>query len=220
MTRANRLGEESSPYLRQHAQNPVHWHTWEQSDFEILQKEQRLLIISIGYATCHWCHVMERECFESEAAATLMNRHFHAIKVDREERPDLDQIYMQALQLLTGQGGWPLNIVATPDGRPLWGATYLPKKQWMDALEKIVALQTEKPDYLLEYARQFETGLRESQLPLIPEIKKPLAELNTTELLNNMLHGRDITWGGVSGTQIPNARSVTNISYRCPMAWA
>ena len=104
------------------------------------------MIISIGYATCHWCHVMESECFESKTVATLMNRHFHAIKVDREERPDLDQIYMQALQLLTGQGGWPLNIVATPDGRPLWGATYLPKKQWMEALEKIVALQTEKPD--------------------------------------------------------------------------
>ena len=203
MTKANRLGEESSPYLRQHAQNPVHWHTWEQSDFEVLQKEQRLLIISIGYATCHWCHVMERECFESEAVATLMNRHFHAIKVDREERPDLDQIYMQALQLLTGQGGWPLNIVATPDGRPLWGATYLPKKQWIEALEKIVTLQTEKPDYLLEYACQFETGLRESQLPLITEIKKPLAELNTAALLNHMLHGRDVTWGGYQAPKFP-----------------
>ena len=141
MASSNILGLENSPYLLQHAHNPVYWQTWEKTDFQYLQKNNTLLLISIGYATCHWCHVMENECFESESVADYMNVHFHNIKIDREERPDLDQIYMQALQLLTGQGGWPLNIVALPDGRPIWGCTYLPKEKWMVSLEKLIALQ-------------------------------------------------------------------------------
>ena len=125
MASANILGSETSPYLQQHATNPVYWQTWEKTDFTKLQQNKELLLISIGYATCHWCHVMEKECFESKTVAKVMNRTFHCIKIDREERPDLDQIYMQALQLLTGQGGWPLNIIALPDGRPIWVGTYL-----------------------------------------------------------------------------------------------
>ena len=197
MVMRNTLGSESSPYLLQHAQNPVYWQSWENTDFESLKKQNKLLLISIGYATCHWCHVMERECFESEEVAQLMNTHFHAIKVDREERPDLDQIYMQALQLLTGHGGWPLNIVALPDGRPLWGATYLPKDQWIVSLQKIVSLQQQKPKYLLDYAEQFETGLIENQTALIQKSDKERT-IDFNGILNKMLTGRDHEWGGLS----------------------
>ena len=204
MAARNILGSESSPYLLQHANNPVHWQSWEKTDFVKLKKENKLLLISIGYATCHWCHVMERECFESNDVAQLMNGHFHAIKIDREERPDLDQIYMQALQLLTGQGGWPLNIVALPDGRSIWGATYLPKDQWMAALEKIVSLQQQKPDYLLDYAEQFEMGLMENQSTLF-QTPKNENKIHLEKLIDKMLVGIDLEWGGLSSTKISDA---------------
>ena len=115
---ANALIKETSPYLLQHAYNPVQWEPWNPEVLKRAQKENKLLLISIGYAACHWCHVMEKECFEDEEVAEVMNANFINIKVDREERPDIDHIYMDALQIMTGSGGWPLNIVALPDGRP------------------------------------------------------------------------------------------------------
>ena len=123
----NALIEETSPYLLQHAHNPVNWEAWNPEVLARAKRENKPLLISIGYAACHWCHVMEAECFEDEAVAQLMNENFINIKIDREERPDVDQIYMDAIQMMTGNGGWPLNIVALPDGRPFWGATYVPK---------------------------------------------------------------------------------------------
>jgi len=125
----NLLSKETSPYLLQHAENPVKWQSWNDESLQFAKDNNKLLLISIGYSACHWCHVMENECFEDEEVAELMNAHFVNIKVDREERPDVDQIYMSALQIMTGHGGWPLNIIALPDGRPVWGATYLPKKK-------------------------------------------------------------------------------------------
>lgn len=201
MASSNILGLENSPYLLQHAHNPVYWQTWEKTDFQYLQKNNTLLLISIGYATCHWCHVMENECFESESVADYMNVHFHNIKIDREERPDLDQIYMQALQLLTGQGGWPLNIVALPDGRPIWGCTYLPKEKWMVSLEKLIALQNEKPEYLIEYASQFEKGLVESQKSLIENDSKKRNAFS--EYISQMLADNDSEWGGFRAPKFP-----------------
>ena len=124
----NALINETSPYLLQHAHNPVNWEAWNPEVLERAKKENKLLLISIGYAACHWCHVMEHECFEDEEVAEVMNANFIPIKIDREERPDVDHIYMDALQMMTGSGGWPLNIVALPDGRPFWGATYVKKK--------------------------------------------------------------------------------------------
>lgn len=162
--RANRLAEEQSPYLLQHANNPVHWVPWANQYLKQAETENRLLIISIGYAACHWCHVMEHESFEDPEVAELMNAHFINIKIDREERPDIDHVYMQALQLLTGQGGWPLNIVALPDGRPVWGGTYFPKTHWMDYLNQIVQLQKENPQKLLNYAQQLEKGIKSIEL--------------------------------------------------------
>jgi uncharacterized protein YyaL (SSP411 family) len=122
----NRLINETSPYLLQHAHNPVDWYPWSEEAFQKAQQEDKPVLLSVGYSACHWCHVMERESFENEEIAAMMNQHFVSIKVDREERPDIDAIYMQAVQALTHQGGWPMTIFLTPDGRPFYGGTYFP----------------------------------------------------------------------------------------------
>ncbi len=122
----NELVHEKSPYLLQHAHNPVNWHPWGDKAFEIAKKTNKPVLVSIGYATCHWCHVMERESFEDEVTAKIMNESFVCIKVDREERPDVDSVYMNSLQTLGQQGGWPLNVFVTPEGIPFYGGTYFP----------------------------------------------------------------------------------------------
>jgi uncharacterized protein YyaL (SSP411 family) len=124
----NRLINETSPYLLQHAHNPVDWYPWGKEAFEWAKKGNKPIFLSIGYSTCHWCHVMERESFENEQIAGIMNEHFVSIKVDRELRPDVDEIYMTAVQMMTGSGGWPLSVFLTPDGKPFYGGTYFPPK--------------------------------------------------------------------------------------------
>ncbi|MCX5895225.1 MAG: thioredoxin domain-containing protein, partial [Proteobacteria bacterium] len=124
----NRLIFEKSPYLLQHAENPVDWYPWGAEAFAKARKEHKPIFLSIGYSTCHWCHVMAHESFEDPAVAQLINAAFVSIKVDREERPDLDNIYMQVCQMLTGSGGWPLTIIMTPDKKPFFAATYIPKE--------------------------------------------------------------------------------------------
>lgn len=160
----NALIAETSPYLLQHAHNPVNWEAWKKDVLQKAQKENKLLLISIGYSTCHWCHVMEHECFENETVAETMNQHFINIKVDREERPDVDQVYMNALQLMTGSGGWPLNIVALPDGRPVWGATYVNKDEWIEVLSQLQKLYKNQPETLFEYASKLEEGIKTMDL--------------------------------------------------------
>ncbi|WP_282159513.1 thioredoxin domain-containing protein [Ulvibacterium marinum] len=159
-TYTNALIHETSPYLLQHAHNPVNWQAWNVESLKTAQKENKLLLISIGYAACHWCHVMEHECFEDEEVAEVMNQNFINIKVDREERPDIDQIYMDAIQIMTGSGGWPLNIVALPDGRPFWGATYVKKDNWIKVLEQLNDLYQKNPSKVLEYAQNLAEGLQ------------------------------------------------------------
>src|SRR5262245_13540303 len=122
----NRLANETSPYLLQHANNPVDWYPWGSEALTRAKRENKPILLSIGYAACHWCHVMEHESFENETTAALMNERFVNIKVDREERPDLDGIYMQAVQAMTGHGGWPMTVFLTPDGVPYYGGTYFP----------------------------------------------------------------------------------------------
>jgi uncharacterized protein YyaL (SSP411 family) len=168
----NALVNETSPYLLQHAHNPVDWHPWGEEALEKAAAENKLVLISIGYSACHWCHVMEHETFEDSAAAAYMNEHFINIKVDREERPDVDQVYMNAVQLMTGSGGWPLNCFALPDGRPIFGGTYFPKGQWIDRLEQLVDLKTQSPDKLIEYAENLTQGVQQSEL----------IEVNTSEM--------------------------------------
>jgi hypothetical protein len=163
----NELAKESSPYLLQHAQNPVHWKAWNDKTIkEALHKEQ-LIIVSIGYSACHWCHVMEHETFENDNAASVMNAYFTAIKVDREERPDIDAVYMKAVQIMTQRGGWPLNVVCLPDGRPVWGGTYFKLDEWTDTLKQLQNLYTTKPEKLLEYAEKLQEAIQSlNQLPI------------------------------------------------------
>ncbi len=156
----NALIHETSPYLLQHAHNPVNWEAWHPEVLERAKKENKPLLISIGYAACHWCHVMEHECFEDEEVAKIMNENFINIKIDREERPDVDQIYMDAIQMMTGSGGWPLNIVALPDGRPFWGATYVAKDNWVQTLNKLTELYKEDPNKIIGYASDLERGIK------------------------------------------------------------
>ncbi|MDG0974535.1 MAG: thioredoxin domain-containing protein, partial [Crocinitomicaceae bacterium] len=134
----NDLIHASSPYLKQHAYNPVKWVEWTSSAFEQAAQEGKLVLVSIGYSACHWCHVMEHESFEDHDVAEVMNKHFICIKVDREERPDVDQVYMEAVQLMTQRGGWPLNCFTLADGRPIYGGTYFPKDQWLNVLNSLV----------------------------------------------------------------------------------
>ena len=126
-SKPNRLVESKSPYLLQHAFNPVDWYPWGKEAFEKARREQKLILLSIGYSTCHWCHVMERESFQDEKVAKFLNEHFVSVKLDREERPDVDKVYMTSFQALFGQGGgWPLNMFLTPDLKPFYGGTYFP----------------------------------------------------------------------------------------------
>lgn len=156
----NALINETSPYLLQHAHNPVNWEAWNPEVLARAKKENKLLLISIGYAACHWCHVMEHECFEDEEVARVMNANFINIKIDREERPDVDHIYMDALQMMTGSGGWPLNIVALPDGRPFWGATYVKKKDWINILQQLSETHQKSPQKVQEYAENLANGIK------------------------------------------------------------
>ena len=157
----NNLIKESSPYLLQHAHNPVNWEGWNDEALLKAKKENKLILISIGYAACHWCHVMEHDCFEDEEVAEAMNAHFINIKVDREERPDIDHIYMDALQMMTGSGGWPLNILALPDGRPFWGATFVKKQEWIQVLNQLQQLYIDDPNKIIGYAENMAAGLKE-----------------------------------------------------------
>lgn len=160
----NDLISESSPYLLQHAHNPVNWKPYTPATLELARKEKKLMIISVGYSACHWCHVMEHESFEDTTVAEVMNRSYISVKVDREERPDVDQIYINAVQLMTGSAGWPLNVIALPDGRPVWGGTYFRKKDWINALEQIQGIYEEEPEKLLAYANRLEEGLKSMDL--------------------------------------------------------
>jgi uncharacterized protein len=154
----NQLSKETSPYLLQHAHNPVHWYAWKPEAFEKARREDKPILVSIGYSTCHWCHVMERESFENQSVADFMNQHFVCIKVDREERPDVDQIYMEACQVISGSGGWPLNCFLTSDTRPFFAGTYYPpqpsygRPSWQQILQNMAGAYQQKRDIVEEQA--------------------------------------------------------------------
>lgn len=156
----NRLAKESSPYLLQHANNPVDWFPWNDEALEKARVENKMIIVSIGYSACHWCHVMEHQSFEDEKVARIMNDLFVCIKVDREERPDIDQVYMSAVQLMTGQGGWPLNCFTLPDGRPIFGGTYFPREKWISALINLADLWKNEPEKCMQYAHELTQGVQ------------------------------------------------------------
>jgi len=207
----NALIKETSPYLLQHAHNPVNWHPWNDETLELARAENKLLIISVGYAACHWCHVMENESFEDETVAEIMNSGYINIKVDREERPDVDQAYMNAIQLMTGSGGWPMNVVALPDGRPVWGGTYFRKDQWKSSLSQITDLFQKNPDKMFEYATQLEAGLK--QMQLIPESAEAgeFSKEDFISILKKWEQGFDREFGG--SNQAPKFITPSNFQF-------
>ena len=170
MQHTNRLIHETSPYLLQHAHNPVDWYPWGQEALQRAKKENKPILISIGYSACHWCHVMERESFEDSEVAVIMNENFVNIKIDREERPDLDHIYMDAVQVMTGSGGWPLNVFLTPDTKPFYGGTYFPPRKaynrssWTDVLHGIIEAFTERQNEVTAQAEGLTAHLLKSNL--------------------------------------------------------
>ncbi len=192
----NHLINESSPYLLQHAHNPVNWYPWGQEALDKAKKENKLIIISIGYAACHWCHVMEHESFEDITVAKFMNENFISIKIDREERPDIDQVYMNAVQLLTGSGGWPLNVIALPDERPIHGGTYFPKSQWLSMLKQVSEFVTKNPEKAEQQAKALTEGIRRSEVvnSIAQNSEFKIDDLNT--IFSNWKNNIDFTNGG------------------------
>jgi uncharacterized protein YyaL (SSP411 family) len=193
----NALAQAASPYLRQHQHNPVDWMEWGEAAFDKARRENKLLLVSSGYAACHWCHVMAHESFEDEETAALMNRLYVCVKVDREERPDVDQVYLDAVQLLTGRGGWPLNCFVLPDGRPVYGGTYFPRAQWRALLENLSALHVAEPHSLAEQAEKITDRLRRNEFRAA--VSGSAAPVPWREALASFASRFDRTRGGTGG---------------------
>ena len=200
----NKLINEKSLYLKQHAKNPVDWLPWTNDALQLAKKTDKLLLISVGYSSCHWCHVMEEESFEDIEVAKVMNTNFVNIKVDREERPDLDEIYMKALVFMTGSGGWPMNIIALPDGTPIWGGTYVPKPQWIKVLTQVSGFYNTRKKDVLEYAQSVKDGVqKEGLIKPIPRDEVYTEDIQI-ELAKNAFKYADQVNGGIgSGQKFP-----------------
>ena len=213
----NRLQHESSPYLLQHAHNPVDWYAWTDEALAKAKAENKPILVSIGYSTCHWCHVMERESFEDETVAAYMNAHFVCIKVDREERPDLDQIYMEACQIMTGQGGWPLNCFLLPDGRPFFAGTYYPpapayrRPSWSQVLQNIQRAFTTDYASVAAQAQQLTEIIAGSGTAMLDRVGAatttgPVSSSQAFEYLKDRF---DTEHGGFGGApKFPNTQSI------------
>lgn len=196
----NALKNESSLYLQQHAHNPVNWLPWSDEAFEKAKNENKLVLISIGYSACHWCHVMEKESFEDTAVANLMNSNFVCIKVDREERPDVDDVYMLAVQLMTRQGGWPLNCFTLPNGKPIYGGTYFPKSQWVEILKSLSKSYEAEPNKVEEYALKLSDAIVQNNASIQAEgIDNALNKINFDEVFAQIENSFDYGFGGHKG---------------------
>lgn len=190
----NRLGNETSPYLRQHADNPVHWYPWGDEAFAAATQRNVPILLSIGYSACHWCHVMAHECFEDEEVAAEMNDRFVNVKVDREERPDVDALYMDALQAISGRGGWPLTMFLTPDGKPFFGGTYYPRDNFLKLLDAVEDAWTNKPGDIEQNTQQI-LGALEKVTDVDPADDLPSGDtLNTA--VQTLGRAHDSEWGG------------------------
>jgi uncharacterized protein YyaL (SSP411 family) len=198
----NRLIHETSPYLLQHAHNPVDWYSWSTEAFERAKKENKPVLVSIGYSACHWCHVMERESFEDPEVAGFMNQNFINIKVDREERPDVDHIYMDAVQAITGSGGWPLNVFITPEGKPFYGGTYFPPRRafnrasWIEILQAVSHSYNERKEEIENQANSLTEHLQSTNVfgNDSEKFAFDMKELNLA--YENIMKTADKEWGG------------------------
>ena len=198
--KANKLITSQSPYLLQHAYNPVNWYPWGEEALALAKKENKPILVSIGYSSCHWCHVMEHESFEDEETAQLMNEHFVCIKIDREERPDLDNIYMEAIQVMGLQGGWPLNVFLMPNQKPFYGGTYFPSNKWKSVLSSITEGFKNHHDQLAESADGFGRSLNAKEIEKysLKEDKESLSLDYLSEAVEGILQKFDHKWGGLN----------------------
>lgn len=225
----NRLQYETSPYLLQHAHNPVDWYAWKPEALARARAEDKPVLVSIGYSTCHWCHVMERESFENEEVAAFMNEHFVCIKVDREERPDVDAIYMEACQIISNSGGWPLNCFLTPDGRAFYAGTYFPPRpalnrpSWLDVLRHMAMLWTEKRALVEEQADRLLEHIRRNDGVLVHKIgvdagpESPFTPVLLENIYTQMRERFDWVEGGFGGA--PKFPSTMAIQYLLNYHW-
>ncbi|HEV2902852.1 MAG TPA: thioredoxin domain-containing protein, partial [Gaiellaceae bacterium] len=199
----NRLANETSPYLLQHADNPVDWYSWGDEAFERARGDDRPILLSIGYSACHWCHVMEHESFEDDETARLMNELFVNVKVDREERPDVDALYMEAVVALTGHGGWPMTVFLTPEGEPFFGGTYFPPEPrhgmpaFRDVLTAVSDLYRERRAAAADSARQLVEAIRASSQ--VRPSTDPLTESLLGDATRALRRQFDPEWGGFGG---------------------
>jgi uncharacterized protein YyaL (SSP411 family) len=193
----NRLYLETSPYLQQHAHNPVNWYSWGDEAFDTAKRLHRPVLLSVGYSTCHWCHVMEEESFEDEEVARYLNENYVAIKVDREERPDVDAIYMNAVQMLTGSGGWPMTVAATPDRKPFFGGTYFPRERFFSLLAQLRKAYDSEPERVAQEAEQITRRIQQNMSQIAP-MGSPGASAFAQAA--DYYRGRfDGAWGGMRG---------------------
>lgn len=201
----NKLIDETSPYLLQHAHNPVNWFPWGNEALQLAKEGNKPILVSIGYSACHWCHVMEKESFEDEATATIMNEHFVNIKIDREERPDLDHIYMDAVQAMTGSGGWPLNVFLTPEGKPFYGGTYYPprrafnRESWQEVLQGVIQAFTERRHEIDAQAENLTAHILQSNsfgLQKPANGNEVFSKKNLDTIYDNIIKQADPEWGG------------------------
>ncbi len=193
----NHLANSTSPYLLQHANNPVNWYPWATEALQKAKDENKLILVSIGYSACHWCHVMEHESFEDESVAAVMNEYFVCIKVDREERPDVDQIYMSAVQLMSGRGGWPLNCICLPDQRPIYGGTYFRKNDWTSLLFNLADFYKQKPQEAEEYAVRLTEGIQQYESVTFVKEQGAYTKDDLEHIVNNWKKYFDKTEGGL-----------------------
>ena len=202
----NRLADTASPYLLQHASNPVNWYPWGNEALELAAKESKPIFLSIGYSACHWCHVMERESFENEEIAAILNEHFVSIKVDREQRPDIDEIYMTAVQMMTGSGGWPLSVFLTPDLKPFFGGTYFPpvdrfgRPGFKSLLLNMANAWETRQGELVDNAEKLSQAIASS---VETDVSESAGDGLTQELVSNAAqifgYSFDRQWGGFGG---------------------
>ena len=197
--KANDLIKETSPYLLQHAYNPVDWKAWNDESLRLAKEQNKLIVISVGYSACHWCHVMEEESFENDSVAKIMNDNFINIKVDREERPDVDQVYMNAVQLMTGSGGWPLNCITLPDGRPVFGGTYFTKAQWTKILLDMSSLYKKDPEKVIAFAEKLTEGVKNSDLVEFNKEEVPYNREQIAPIITELKTSLDYKNGGQNG---------------------
>ena len=194
----NELHLETSPYLQQHASNPIHWKAWNNNTLQLAKTQNKLIVVSVGYSACHWCHVMEHESFENKEVAHIMNNHFINIKVDREERPDIDAVYMKAVQIMTSRGGWPMNVVCLPNGKPVWGGTYFKKEEWIDYLQQLQHLFENQPEKLVEYSEKLHQGLQALEIHHANQESSSFTLEQLHSIVDKWKKSFDLEYGGMA----------------------